>query len=480
MTEANDDHEHSLSPEASKARRPLTSAANTEARLRLALDAGRMAIWSVDAGGNVEVSPEFNRLLKLPEDTQPSLEELLSRYYPGEFERVQVIIAKALEAGSSNVEWEYRHLWPNDEVRWLLVRAEFFKDEQGAPAGSIGVIMDITERKEAEAARARAEAQAKTIEQRYRRVFEQTKDPIITADLNQVITDANPAAAEAVGVSREEAIGRGIADFIPPEDYEQSSAKLDEKIERGGTTRYDVRVRGAGGATLFWEINSGLTYDEEGKPLGLHVVARDVTERKRWERHQALLVAELNHRVKNTLAIVQSLAHQTFKRSENPSDAIAAYEGRLNALAAAHNLLTRENWESAEIAQVVEGSLQPFCTESRCSLHGPPCRVGPRVAVRLSLALHELATNAVKYGAFSNEDGKVSVAWTSTPDGLEITWRESGGPEVTAPAHKGFGTRMLQRALAQDVGGNVALAFEPEGVSCKIIITEGLADSLAP
>ncbi|HEX8840182.1 MAG TPA: HWE histidine kinase domain-containing protein, partial [Sphingomicrobium sp.] len=321
----------------------------------------------------------------------------------------------------------------------------------------------------AELGRARAQAQASASEERYRRIFEQTNDPILTADLDQVITDVNQAAADAVGITRAEAIGRRIADFISAEDYERSSAMLRDKLQHGGTTRYDVKVRGAAGQSLFWEVNSGLTFDELGRPLGLHVVARDVTERKRWERHQALLVAELNHRVKNTLAVVQSLAHQSFKRADSPTDAIASYEGRLNALAAAHNLLTRENWESAEMGEVLSQALRPFCTPARCHVHGPSYRLQPRIAVTLTLAMHELATNASKYGALSNETGEVHVTWGDTAEGLEIVWQESGGPEVREPTREGFGTRMLRRALAQDLGGSVDLAFESRGLRCRML-----------
>jgi PAS domain S-box-containing protein len=719
-----------------------------------------MAIWSVDAGGQVDVSPEFRRLLKLPEERQPTLEELLSRYYPGELERVQRLIEQALADGQKHAEWEYRHLWPSGEVRWFLVRAEFLSQEDGSPAGSIGVIVDVTDRKKAdehrerieaelresesrlriaqsagkvgsfelfpntrrirvseefcrlwgvtplqeapvsffldnvhpedredlrtgearlpqdaldyreyriirrdtgetrwlarrgeaikdmvggglryfgvcyditdqvaherrqrllltlsdemrrlatptdivraaqrmlgehlganrvgygevdaseryfttvdnwtngvpsrhgthdlagfgsavhsalkrgepliiqdvqtdprtrdsasvaafeaidaqsaitaslvisgkmvaalyvhaqtprmwsaadaqlvqdvaertwaELARARAERLARASEERFRRIFEQTNDPIITADLNQVITDVNPAAAEAVGTSREEAIGRPISDFVSPEDFGHTSAMLQQKMERGGTTRYDVRVHGASGRLLFWEVNSGLTFDELARPVGLHVVARDVTERKRWERHQALLVAELNHRVKNTLAVVQSLAHQTFKRTANPAEAITAYEGRLNALAAAHNLLTNENWESAEIQDVLTQALRPFGPPTRWHLDGPSRRVDPRIAVSLTLAVHELATNAVKYGALSNGTGEIQVSWDEIDGGIEIVWRETGGPPVKTPEREGFGSQMLRRVLAQDLDGTVAMDFGESGLVCRI------------
>jgi PAS domain S-box-containing protein len=297
-----------------------------------------------------------------------------------------------------------------------------------------------------EALRSAAAARAAS-EANYRQIFEQTSDLIITADLAQVITGCNPAAAAAVGLSREEAIGRHIAEFISPDDFKRTSEKLREKLQAGGTTRYDVRVRSAGGEWLYWEINSGLTHDDLGKPIGLHIVARDVTDRRRWEHHQQLLVGELNHRVKNTLAIVQSLSHQTFRPGISSPDAIASFEARLGALAVAHNLLTRENWSSASLREIVGAALRPFCGPERCRIVGPDLRVEPQTSVTMLLALHELGTNAAKYGALSNDSGQIAVTWTYEENLLRLVWQEQGGPPVGEPMAFGFGTRMIRGLL---------------------------------
>ena len=307
-------------------------------------------------------------------------------------------------------------------------------------------------------------------EERYRRIFEQTSDLVLTADLDQVITDCNPAAADAVGVAREEAVGQKISDFVRPEDYAQSSEMLTHKLRAGGTTRYDVRVKTKAGDWLSWEINSGLTYDESGKPTGLHVVGRDVTERKRWEAHQNILIGELNHRVKNTLSVVQSLSHQTFHQDRPPSEAIAAFEHRLQALASAHNLLSAENWESASLTDLVERTLSPFNLE-RFDIDGEPTRVSPKIAVNLVLALHELATNATKYGSLSTDNGRVRLQWQSEGPAFSLSWAEYGGPTVEPPIRTGFGTRMIRRVLASELGGDVSLEFEPKGLVCRIVTT---------
>jgi two-component sensor histidine kinase len=172
--------------------------------------------------------------------------------------------------------------------------------------------------------------------------------------------------------------------------------------------------------------------------------------------------------VKNTLAIVQSLTHQSFHSSVPADEAIRRFEGRLEALAAAHNLLTRKNWESATIADVAQTALAAFGSPSRIDIAGPEVQVSPQTAVSLALALHELATNAAKYGALSNEDGRVSVCWTTEGDRLRLNWREEGGPPVVAPDRRGFGTRMIERTLSAEFGGSVELEFRPEGVTCTV------------
>ena len=339
---------------------------------------------------------------------------------------------------------------------WRIERIEL-------PSGGHGVVCyfyDLSERLE-------FEQKLQASEERYRRIFEQTSDLILTADLSQTITDCNPSAATAVGLSREEAIGRPIKEFISPEDFDRTTAMLRQKLDRGGTTRYDVRVRNAQGDWLFWEINSGLTYGEDGRPVGLHVVGRDISERKRFERQQQILVGELNHRVKNTLAIVQSLAHQTFAK-EAGSGAIASFEGRLQALAAAHNLLTAKNWEAASMSEVVSQALAPFCAPERCSADGPTLMLPPSTAVALALATHELATNAAKYGALSNDNGHVSVQWAVEDGRLGFVWREEGGPTVSPVSATGFGTRLIKRTLAAELRGQVDLEFEPTGLVCRV------------
>jgi PAS domain S-box-containing protein len=321
-----------------------------------------------------------------------------------------------------------------------------------------------------EVSRARAESGLRRSEERYRRIFEQANDIILTADLDQIITDCNPATAEALGMSRDEIIGRSIREFVTEEGFEQTKRMLRRKIETGDTTRHELDVRSKSGKFLHWEIISTLTLDEQSRPIGLHAIARDVTERQRAEERQRLLVNELNHRVKNTLALVQGLALQSFRDGRDPGEARPAFQQRLAALAAAHDLLTRESWEGATLRQLAEEAVGHHNEqEARIEFDGPALVLSPKAGVSLVMALHELGTNAAKYGALSVPSGRVAIDWETSADGrLRIAWRERGGPPVAAPTRRGFGLRMIERALATDLAGEAEVAFEPEGLVCRI------------
>jgi len=197
-------------------------------------------------------------------------------------------------------------------------------------------------------------------------------------------------------------------------------------------------------------------------------LALEIEHRRRIERHQNLLLDELNHRVKNTLATVQAMAIQTMKGVD--LGARDAFLARLFALSSQHDLLTMDNWEGASLEGVVRRALRPWRDDehARFQVEGPPVHLAPKRALALGMAFHELATNAAKYGALSNETGAVHVHWTIPPDGktLKFTWEEHGGPPVGRPSHRGFGLRLIENGMARELSGKVALDFRPEGLVC--------------
>ena len=198
-----------------------------------------------------------------------------------------------------------------------------------------------------------------------------------------------------------------------------------------------------------------------------------VLERKRTEEHQRLLLNELNHRVKNTLAVIQSIASQTFRGDAATPEARTAFESRLSAFAAANDLLTRRNWKEASLHQVIEeAGVGCGAGQGRIGIEGEDVMLAPRTAVSIAMALHELCTNAVKHGALSNDAGSVTISWTvekqSENRRLKLCWAEQGGPPVEPPQRRGFGSRMIERGLAAELGGSVELSFRPEGVRCAV------------
>jgi len=209
--------------------------------------------------------------------------------------------------------------------------------------------------------------------------------------------------------------------------------------------------------------------------IGLIGVATDITERKRAQEQQTTLIQELNHRVKNTLATVQFISARTLRNAASPEEAQGLLESRLAALARAHDVLTRESWEGADVGEIVAQAAAPFSGpgEDRIRFSGPPSRVAPRTTLALSMAFQELATNAVKYGALSNRAGTIRITWelvTGADAGsrLHLRWEEAGGPPVQPPEHRGFGSLLLERTLARDLSGSVDLEYRRDGVRCTI------------
>ncbi|MBC9030908.1 PAS domain S-box protein [Sphingomonas sp. JC676] len=441
----------------------------SEESLRLATEGAGMATWELDLQTlEGEWSPNRFDLLGMPrrKKSQGSFDEWLERVHPADLDRVRETALRCIrEAVPYTIEYRICRADTHQE-RWLQSHGSRIDYLDDRPSRFVGVSFDVTDRK-------RAEDELRDSETRFRTIFEQANDYLITTTLDQKITSVNPAVLAALGYAEAEVVGRSIADFMDPDQFAVSMGAFRRKLAEGGTTRFMVNVRARDGRQLFWEINSQLTADAEGKPAGLHAIARDMTEARRNEAHLRLLVDELNHRVKNTLAIVQGIAQQSFKDDADPAMSRRAFEGRLAALSEAHNLLTREHWGAVSMTQIIGDAVAPHGGDTgRFTLDGPDLAILPKTAISLALAIHELATNAVKHGALSRPRGHVAIRWARTSrDGsarLSLVWEERGGPMVAAPTQRGFGTRMIERGLAAELAGTVTIDFQPEGVVCTV------------
>ena len=295
-------------------------------------------------------------------------------------------------------------------------------------------------------------------------------DGIHVLDLQGNVLQVNDRFCRMMGYGRDELLRMNVLDWVPDlprEDFDQAVAEI---CKSGDSLMFESQNRRRDGSTLEVEISAAAI--EVGGQRLLHCTSRDITERKRADEQRQLLINELNHRVKNTLATVQSLVMQTLRTTERSADARPLVDARLAALARAHDLLTAENWEGAYLREVVERALKAFAAGARVEVGGPVVRLTPKQALALSIALHELATNAAKYGALSNEKGRVNLSWEVCGEGgaelLQLTWRESGGPVVSPPARAGFGSRLIERNLAFELNGEARIAYRPEGVEAFI------------
>jgi PAS domain S-box-containing protein len=321
--------------------------------------------------------------------------------------------------------------------------------------------------------RHQSEQELKNSEERFRLMSEHAPVMIWISDERGHCLHLNRMLRTFWGVDERNLFNFDWSKTIHPEDITQIGELMTTALRDKASVTLKGRYANALGRYRVLQTNARPRFSPSGEFLGMIGVNVDITEREEAERGRELLVAELNHRVKNTLAIVQAIAHQTFRIATSPSEARKAFEGRLTTLSAAHNLLTKTNWEKVSLKELANLTLGGNGTNAnRISLSGPDILLPPKEAVSIAMALHELCTNAVKYGALSNDEGRIAVTW-SQPDTrahqLEIRWVESGGPPVAPRTHRGFGSLLLERTLGQDLEGEVKIEFRPEGLVCSIV-----------
>jgi PAS domain S-box-containing protein len=363
----------------------------------------------------------------------------------------------------------------------VLVNIDPLFNTQGKLVGAINCFQDVTERKRVMDALDRSQHDLREQEERWAATYEHAAIGIVELDAEGRFIRVNEAICSIVGGTREELLNWRLQGRTHPEDRD-----VDDELYRrqvaGDIGFYSIEKRfiRKDGRVIWIAVRSSTVRDATGHFLyGVRVV-QDVTERKEAEERQKLLIDELNHRVKNTLATVQSLATQTARGTDSPEAFRQAFEGRLIALSQAHDQLTRRHWKSADLRDIVEGATAPHLarppeTPDQIAIEGEPIMVTPRVALTLALGLHELTTNATKYGALSVPAGRIEVRWQierqpSQRPLLRIEWRERGGPPVRVPERQGFGTRFIVGSVASELQGHAKLDFNPAGLVCTMEI----------
>ena len=400
-------------------------------------------------------------------------------------------IEQVLAGGSAT--WHENQLLPitrhgqREDVYWTYSYSPIGDDT--ALSGVGGVLVVCTETTKHVLAERRLIDQS----ERQRRLFDQAPGFIaVLTGRDHVFEFANAAYKRLT--HRTDLVGRTVRDVFPELTGQGFFEYLDQVFETGEpfvAAHIPIKLEcglSEGSNELFLDFINAPIFSEIGEVVGIFVQGHDVTHshlaatvQNRQERHLRLLIDELNHRVRNTLAIVQGLAQQTFSGDSASPSARAAFEGRLLALASAHNLLTQETWVAADLNDVVVGAFDAHSTSSdRYTANGPRVSLEPKTAVMMALALHELTTNATKYGSLSTDEGHVVLSWSAKPDDparFIIRWEECGGPLVSPPEQRGFGSKLIERALAAELRGHVDLSFPPTGVVCEIVARLGADDT---
>jgi PAS domain S-box-containing protein len=296
----------------------------------------------------------------------------------------------------------------------------------------------------------------------------------------------NAAAERLFGYAASEAIGQPVA-MLAPQDALQALEKLYVRARAGEVVHADVVRRRKDARLIDVAVNIAPMYDDAGRLVGISSVNRDISEHKARERHIEFLMRELAHRSKNLLAVVQAIAGQTARNSPSVEEFQRRFSQRIFAMALSHDLLLARNWKGAAMSELVRAQLAPFADEvaSRISATGPDVEIKPEAVQGLTLALHELATNAAKYGALSVSEGKVAIAWeldaaASGEPRFHMSWRESNGPPVIPPARKGFGHAVISQMVASSLRARVALDYAASGVSWTLDAPASSVTQAAP
>lgn len=383
--------------------------------------------------------------------------EIVTRMHYADLRRDVVKVLRTLAV----IEHEVR-IAENETV--FIMRIRPYRSVDNVIDGVVITFIDISERKRHEEAKARLAA-----------IVESSQDAIIGHAFDGTITSWNSGAEAIFGYSAAEAIGKPFSTLIP-ENQKDEVPQLLDKLKRGERVdHFEIdRIR-KDGKKIDVSLAVSPIKDARGKMIAAATIARQFTERKAAEDHKSFLMAELDHRVKNTLMVITSLIAQTAKSMDSPEKFAEIIEGRIQALSRVHNLLNRNDWDRAALSDVIMGELAPYRAgkEENIVIDGKADVVlTPKATQTLAMALHELATNAGKYGALSTPAGKVAVSWSVANSRkyprLSIDWIETGGPPVKPPTRRGFGSHLIERIVNYELQASVQRDFHAEGVRCKI------------
>ncbi|MET0270943.1 MAG: HWE histidine kinase domain-containing protein [Sphingomonas sp.] len=441
----------------------------SDAGFQLALEAtGYLGSWEWDvARDRVHADTRLAAFHALPARRGAAglpIAGVLARIQPDDRARVAARLDEA-RAACGTLETAYRIRRPDGGIAWISLRGRCQGDAEGRVIRVSGIALDITARKAMEDALRDSETRTRlALEAADIGVWESS------VDLVRQQWDARTRILLGYEAAGEPSYG-GFLDQVHPDDRDGIATEIADVLAGEGRTldsQYRVVARGG----QHWVNVRGRLVGGEAGPRFVGTI-RDITPQKVAEERGALLANELNHRIKNTLAVVQSIVNQSLRRAVTPEEASEAIGDRLAALARAHDLLTRTSWSAAPLRTMVESAVSVLGDHSsRVILEGPDVWLRAKAALAFAMAMHELVTNAAKHGALTNEAGRVTVRWRRSGEAeaalLAFEWIESGGPPVAPPAQAGFGSKLM-KGLARDLGGEGCADYPPEGLRWTLI-----------
>ena len=454
-------------------RRKQAEQALAERDRQLAL-AGKIALvgtFTFDIGsGRMHVSPGYAAIHGLPEGAaETNRADWRSRVHPDDLPRLDASLQGDIDGGHADHYCDYRIVRSDGEIRWIEARSFISYDRDGAAHRIVGANIDVTERKKADLALAERNLQLALAEK-----TAMVGSVAYDVDADKMQISAGYAAIHGFPDGTSEILRRDWRTGVHREDVTRLE-ELRGRVFRERADEYgaDYRIVRPGGDIRWIEARSLVSYGCDASPRRVVGVNIDVTERKRAEEHQRVLVAELDHRVKNVLATVSAVAAHTLDASSSMAHFVAALDGRLRSMASAHELLSDRQWRGIPLAELMRNELAAYATRDNIEINGPEVMLRPEAGQAMAMVVHELVTNAAKHGALSIPSGRVSVRWHRELNGSDrfvFVWRETGGPRVEAPGKSGYGTGVVRELVPYEFGGTVDYSFVPEGVRCRLEI----------
>lgn len=441
---------------------------DSEAWVLHALELSGAGVWAWSVATDcITADGGYRRLYGFKPDERLSSASWQNRLYPDD---CKTLTRRAEECLATGNDWheEFRILHPERGERWLEGQGRVVFNSDGEPLGLAGLNTDITERKHAEIALRDGEV-------RLRAIIENVIDGIIAIDKHGIVDSFNPAAERIFGYSASDVVGHNVRMLMP----EPHQSAHDDYIRNYMTTgkakiiRIGREVTGLRKDGTQFPLDLGISeFVQNGRRMFIGIV-RDITERKEAEDTQRLLIDEINHRVKNTLVTVQAMAEQTLRQTRDPQHFIEGFRGRLQSMSRAHNLLTNRKWTGVDFETLIRDQLLiDSIDDPRITCRGPQVQLDARLSVHVGLVLHELGTNARKYGALKHDVGRLNIAWSLAGKDavrqLHFTWTELGVPAVSVPESKGFGTLLIERGIIHALGGSAQMSFTPNGLRCEL------------